>query len=115
MLAEWVLVASRAPAGVWGLSTPAACLLLSKFAPAAARLFAEFWRLRDGLPPVEARNFAEYMEEDLQDAQMMTVVRLCVCHMSNALGSLQSCRACATRPLLSREGVLFAEKTNWFV
>ena len=94
-------MASRAPDGVWGLSTRAARLLLSRFAPAAVRLFAEFRRLRDGLPPAEARKHAKDVDEDQQDVMMMTVVRLCTCHASRALRSLQSCRACAKWPLFS--------------
>ena len=59
--------------------TPAACLLLRKFLPATARLFAEFRRLRDRLPPAEARKFAECQKDGLRDAELMTLVRLCAC------------------------------------
>ena len=67
----------RTPAEEWDMGAPAACLLLSKFAPATARLFAEFRRLRDSLPPAEARNFAECERKGLQHAEMVTLVRLC--------------------------------------
>ena len=67
-----------------GVSTPAACLLLSKFVPATARLFAEFRRLRNTLPPAEARNFAECERKGLRDAELLTLVSLCAC---------QGCRA----------------------
>ena len=68
---------SRAPAEVWTVSTPAACLLLSRFAPATARLFGEFRRLRDSLTPAEARKFTECGERYLWHADMLIVVRLC--------------------------------------
>ena len=71
----------RAPAEVWGLSAPAACLLLSQYVPATAQLFAEFRRLRDGLPPDEVCAFAECTKDDLQHAEMMLVVRLYACPM----------------------------------
>ena len=58
------------------MSTTAACLLLSRFAPAIACLFAEFRRLRGGLPPAEARKFAP-AAQDLAKAPMMGAVRLC--------------------------------------
>ena len=58
------------------MSTPAACLLLSKFVPAAARLFAEFRRLRDRLPPAEARKLAVFEKHDLQHAALMEMVRM---------------------------------------
>ena len=58
MLATWVLVMSRASHEAWGMSTPTACLLFSQFVPATARLFVEFRRMRDSLPPAEARKFA---------------------------------------------------------
>ena len=80
MLLDVVLLTSRAPPGVWGMTTPAACLLLSQFAPATARLFAELRYLRDSLPPQDAQKFAEYvMKEGLQHAEMMAEVRLHAC------------------------------------
>lgn len=90
MLSELVLVTSRASFNVWSMSTPAACLLLSQFAPATARLFLEFRRLRGSLPPAEAQILlAACTEEDMQDAFIMAVVRLCACQTSRAL---ESCR-----------------------
>ena len=75
-----VLVTSRASAAdTRSMSTQAACLLVSKFAPAIARLFVEFRRLRDGLPPARAREYAKHAK-DLRDAHLMHGVRPCVCH-----------------------------------
>ena len=89
-----VLVTSRALDEVWGVSTPEACLLLSRFVPATALLFAEFRRLRDSLPPADARKFAEgNCERHLQHAEMMSAVRLRVPPASIAPGDLQSCGA----------------------
>ena len=65
------------------MSTAAACLLLSRFAPDIACLFAEFRRLRGGLPPAEARKFAS-AAQDLAKAPMMGGVRLCACQTSRA-------------------------------
>ena len=62
---------------MWGMSTPAACLLLSRFVPATARLLAEFLRLREGLPPAEAREFAP-AKQDLAKAPMMAWVCACM-------------------------------------
>lgn len=58
------------------MSTPAACLLLSEFVPAAARLFAEFRRLRDRLPPAEARKLALFEKHKLRHAALMDLVRM---------------------------------------
>ena len=91
-LADAALVMCRAPAGVCGMSTPAACLLLSQYVPATAQLFAEFRRLRDGLPPADARNLAECSQCSqgfLEHATMMTEVRLSACPMLH----LEACRA----------------------
>ena len=86
MLSEPVLVTSRASFEEWNVSTPAACLLLSQFAPATARLFLEFRRLRGWLPPAEAQILlAGCTEEDMQDANIMAVVRLCSCQTSIVL------------------------------
>ena len=82
MLADSASVTGRASPFVWSMSTPAACLLLSQFGPATARLFTEFRRLRDSLPPAEARKFAECTEDDLLHAEMMSAVRLCACRTS---------------------------------
>ena len=60
-----------------GMSTPAACLLLSRFVPATARLLAEFRRLQEGLPPAEARKFAP-AKQDLAKAPMMAWVCACM-------------------------------------
>ena len=84
-------VKARAPVEVWNMSTPAACLLLSQFAPATARLFAEFRRLRDSMTPAEARAFAPTAEEGMQDAEMMTAVRLRACQICRAPENLQNC------------------------
>ena len=62
------------------MSTPTACLLLSSFAPATAQLLGEFHRLRKALSPAEARVCAAHAEGNLQDADMLTLVRLCACH-----------------------------------
>ena len=82
VLADAVLLTSRAPPEVWGMSTAAACLLLSRYAPATARILAEFRRLRDSLPPAEASKFSEFKMENMQHAEMMTMVRLCACPTS---------------------------------
>ena len=74
------------------MSTPTACLLLSQFAPATAQLLGEFQRLRKTLSPNEARIFAAHAEEDLQDADMLTLVRLCACHIGRAPMRLPSCQ-----------------------
>ena len=74
------------------MSTPEACLLLGRYVPATAQLFAEFRRLRDGLPPAEARAFAKCTKNKLRHAEMMTAVRLCAMPHAAPL-SLQSCRA----------------------
>ena len=74
-----VVMLSRAPAEVCGMSTPTACLLVSKFAPAAARVFADFRRLRGSLPPADAREFAEH-QTCVQDVDLMTAVRFSACH-----------------------------------
>lgn len=88
MLADTLLLTSRAPAEVWRMSTAAACLLLSRYAPATARIFAEFQRLRDGLPPAEARKFLDYNMKNMQHAEMMTQVRLWACPTSRGAGDV---------------------------
>ena len=97
ILADSALVTCRAPAKLWGMSTPAACLLLSQYVPATAALFAEFRRLRDGLPPADAREFAECSwcsQGVLGHATMMTEVRLCACPMLHP----GACRAAELNP-----------------
>ena len=74
-LADRVLVTSREAREVWSIGTPNACLLLSKFVPANARAFAEFRRLRDGLPRADACIFATWGEEQLPDAGMVAAAR----------------------------------------
>ena len=69
-----LVLAGRAPAAAWGMSTQAACLLLSKLAPATARLFVEFRRLRKSLTPAERRQVAE-CSSLFVDADMMAEVR----------------------------------------
>lgn len=101
---------SRAPAEVWSISTPAACLLLSRFAPATAQLFAEFRRLRNSLLPAEARKFAECEKGGMRHAEMMAAVRLCACPTSRAHARASSgvCSAnCpAPPPVKGARGVL---------
>ena len=97
MLADAALVTCRAPPEVRGMSTPAACQLLSQYVPATAALFAEFRRLRDGLPPADAREFAELLQCSqgvLGHAAMMTEVRLCACPMLLP----EACRAAELKP-----------------
>ena len=90
ILSELVPVTSRASLEAWNISTPAACLLLSQFAPATARLFLEFRRLRGWLPPAEAKILlAGCTEEDMQDTFIMAVVRQYSCQTSIVL---KSCR-----------------------
>ena len=74
--ADSARVMCRAPPEAWGVSTPAACLLLSQYVPATAQLLAEFRRLRDSLSPAQARAFQEYKRDNLRDAKMITMVRL---------------------------------------
>ena len=81
VLADFAMVVCRAPAEVWGMSVPEACLLLGRYVPATAQLFAEFRRLRDGLSPAEARAFAKCTRRKLQHEEMMFAVRLCACPM----------------------------------
>ena len=72
---------SRASAGVWSLRSRETCLLLGKYAPATARLFVEFRRVRDELPPAQARMYAARVHDELGDEEMMTMVRAaCVPH-----------------------------------
>ena len=93
MLSDSVRVTGRVSGEAWSMSTPAACLLLSRFAPAAARLLAAFRRLRDSLPPAEARMFAQFENENMRRAEVVNAVRLCTCSPSRAPGNLQSCGA----------------------
>ena len=62
-----------------GMTAPAACLLLSQYVPASARLFAEFQRLRDSLPAADARTYftCECANKHVRPAEMRTTVRLC--------------------------------------
>ena len=89
MLADSVPVTSRASVEVWAMSTPTACLLLSRFPHASARLFAEFRRLRGSLPPADAQRFALHEAKNLRHAEMMAAV--CMRHKQLAwkLGELQ--------------------------
>lgn len=66
---------SRAPqlVGGMGMSTAAACLLLSQYAPATARLFAQFRRLRGSLPPAEMRKLMALENANGQNANMTCV------------------------------------------
>lgn len=91
VLADSVPVASRASVEVWAMSTPTACLLLSRVPPASARLFAEFRRLRGSLPPADAQRFALHEAKNLRHAEMMAAVRLCSCAMSSS--HMGACRA----------------------
>ena len=84
MLTDLMLVTSRASHSfreVWDMSSSSICLLLSKFAPATARLFAEFRRLRDSLPPAKASTLAEGMEGG---GQLITLTQVCLhaCYVS---------------------------------
>ena len=65
-----------AAAEEWSLSSPAACLLLSRFLPATAELYVEFRRLRGALPPNEELKFAEGTEKELLIGDMLITVRL---------------------------------------
>lgn len=102
---------------MWSVSTPAACLLLSRFVPATARLLAEFRRLRGGLPPAEARKFAP-AAQDLAKAPMMGGVRLCACQTSRAPdmgeGLWSACPACQT-PCTSSAWVHGSRSLLWSV
>ena len=95
MLLDLALLARRAPCEVGAMSmgpmsTPAACLLLSRFAPAAACVFAEFRRLRGLLPRSGARKFAEREAKGLQHTEMMAAVRLHACPTSRMPRTLHS-------------------------
>ena len=89
---------SRAPAEVWGMSTPAACLLLSRFAPATVQLFAEFRRLRDSLTPAEARKLRDCEEGYLRRADVLTAVRLCARPTSRAHACVSFAVCSASNP-----------------
>ena len=93
-LTDILLVMSRtshALRAVWDMSTSAICLLLSQFAPATARLFAEVRRLHDSLPPVEARALEESMEGG-GELISLTQVPICMLCDQNAQ-TLQCSRA----------------------
>lgn len=75
MLEDLVVLMSRKPGVAWSMSTPTACLLLSQFVPAPARLFAEYRRLRDALPPDTASKFAEVEKKSIHK-DMMTMARV---------------------------------------
>ena len=81
MLTSLLLVMSRASREAWGMSTPTACLLFSQFVPATARLFVEFRRLRDSLPPAEARKFAASVTKNprILFSETRIEVRPCAC------------------------------------
>ena len=60
-LSDYGLVTSRASEFAWSTSTAEAGLLVRQYAPATARLFAQFRRLRGSLPPAELRGFTPLM------------------------------------------------------
>lgn len=85
------------------MSTPAACLLLGRFVPAAARLYAEFQRLRRSLPPAEAQKLAGMDMGMLRHADMLAAVRLRAhAHEQSAFGCAGLRSTDAQRP--SRSG-----------
>ena len=63
------------------MSTPAACLMLSQFVPATARLLAEFMRLRAALPPAALSSFDTVVDGDqISCAELVREVCMCVPH-----------------------------------
>lgn len=93
MLADLVLVASRASSEApMGMTAPAACLLLRQFPPASAGLFAEFRRLRASLSPADAGRVSESERKNwsLGPAVVLTRVRHRACPTSRAFRTLQS-------------------------
>ena len=80
----------------------AACLLHSQYPPASVRLFAEFRRLRQGLPPAEARKLVVCEEGKRGPAACGKDdcgTPLCMAH-KQSVQSLQSCEAgaCSAMP-----------------
>ena len=69
---------------MWRLSAPTACLLLSQFVPASARLFAEFRRVRNSLPPANARNLDRFMEKGIREGELIFAVCLRMQHEQGA-------------------------------